>query len=97
MSRTRQDLAKAVAALGLTEDRAARAVDAFFTTILAALKRGERVSLTGFGTWEWKVRPARAARNPRTGETVQLPARKVLVFKASPKLKEHVNLKGPKA
>lgn len=93
MSRTRQDLARSVSELGITEDRAAQAVEAFFQRILKALENRERVSLTGFGSWEWRLRASREARNPRTGEKVLLPPRRVLVFKASPKLKKRVNLK----
>jgi nucleoid DNA-binding protein len=94
MSRNRQDLAKAVSGLGITEERASSAVDAFFERIREALAAGERVALTGFGVWEWKHRPAREARNPRTGEKVLLPARKALVFRPSQQLKRRVNLKG---
>lgn len=92
-SRTRTDLVKAVVKLGLTESRAQKAVDVFFETLLRSLQSGEKVSLSGFGVWEWRERPSRMARNPKTGAKVHLPARKRLVFRASPQLKKRVNLK----
>ena len=93
MSRTRNDLVRAVTRLGITESRSQEAVDLFFGTIRQALIEGGKVSLTGFGTWEWKERAAREARNPRTGEKIHVPPRRVLVFKPSPILKKRVNMK----
>jgi integration host factor subunit alpha len=78
--------------LGMTKDQAGIAVDTFFESILKALKDEKKVSITGFGSWEWKDRRSRQARNPKTGQVVELGERKALVFKPSPMLKK--KLKG---
>ena len=70
---------------------AARAVDAVFESITAALKASDTVSLLGFGTFSVKARAARAGRNPRTGETIEIAASKVPGFKAGKALKDAVN------
>jgi DNA-binding protein HU-beta len=75
----------------LTKADAARALDAFQAAVTEALKKGEKVTLVGFGTFESKKRPARTGRNPQTGAEVKIPARKVVSFKAGSKLKEAVN------
>ena len=67
------------------------AVVAFVDTIKEALKKGEKVQLIGFGTFESKKRPARVARNPRTGEEIKVEASKAPVFKASKALKDEMN------
>jgi DNA-binding protein HU-beta len=56
-------------------------IDATIDQIQAQVKRGERVALPGFGTFERRNRSARTARNPRTGEEIQVPATKVPAFK----------------
>ena len=76
---------------GLTKADAARALDATMESISEALKKGEKVSLVGFGTFATSERPAREGRNPRTGETVKIAARTAVTFKAGAKLKEAVN------
>jgi DNA-binding protein HU-beta len=82
-------------ATGMTKADAARAVDALFSTddgILAkALDRGDRVQITGFGTFEAKKRKARTGRNPRTGETIQIAASKTPSFRAGKGLKDAIN------
>ena len=82
-------------ATGMTKADAARAVDALFSTedgILAkALDRGDRVQITGFGTFEAKHRKARTGRNPRTGETIQIAASKTPSFRAGKGLKDAIN------
>jgi DNA-binding protein HU-beta len=70
---------------------ATRAVDAVFDSITSALKSGATVSLLGFGTFVVKARAARAGRNPRTGETIEIAASKVPGFKAGKALKDAVN------
>ena len=84
----RQDLIKSLNRLGLTKNQSAAATDAFFGAIVAGLRGGKKVSIVGFGTWEWKKREARQARNPKTGKTVRLETRKVLLFKPSAELKK---------
>ncbi|MBI2610245.1 HU family DNA-binding protein [Candidatus Giovannonibacteria bacterium] len=65
-------------------------VDFVFDSITEAMKRGEEVSIAGFGTFAVKQRKARQARNPRTGQTVNVPAMKVPKFRAGKGLKEAV-------
>jgi DNA-binding protein HU-beta len=76
---------------GLAKAEATKAVDAVFDSITTALKSGDTVSLLGFGTFVVKGRAARAGRNPRTGETIEIPASKVPGFKAGKALKDAVN------
>ena len=76
---------------GLTKADAARALDATMESVTEALKKGEKVSLVGFGTKEKRKREAREGRNPRTGETVKIAARTAVTFKAGSKLKDAVN------
>ena len=76
---------------GLQKSDAARAVDAVFESITGALKSADTVSLLGFGTFAVKARAARAGRNPRTGETIEIAASKVPGFKAGKALKDAVN------
>ncbi len=66
-------------------------VDAVVDAISTALVRGDKVSLTGFGTFEVRTRAARKARNPRTGETIEVKASKAPVFRAGKSLKDLVN------
>ena len=88
----RSELTDVVAvAAGLTKVDSARAVDAVINSISSALSRGDTVSLAGFGTFQVKQRDARAGRNPRTGETIQIKASKVPSFKAGKGLKDAVN------
>ena len=79
----------------MTKADAARAVEALFSTedgILAqALDNGDRVQITGFGTFEAKHRKARTGRNPRTGETIQIAASKTPSFRAGKGLKDAIN------
>ncbi|UCC23818.1 MAG: HU family DNA-binding protein [Gemmatimonadales bacterium] len=80
---------------GMTKADAARAVDAVFDTdggILAGvLAKGDRVQITGFGTFEAKQRKARTGRNPRTGETIHISASKTPSFRAGKGLKDAIN------
>ena len=82
----------------VSKAEAQRAVDAVFTTITDNLTRGEEVRLTGFGSFSVAQRAARAGRNPKTGETIQIKASKQPKFKAGSPLKDAVNArKGQKA
>ena len=67
------------------------AVNAVIDVITAALADGERVQLVGFGSFEVKTRAERLGRNPKTGESVAIPASKSPVFKAAKNLKDAVN------
>ena len=86
------ELVEAVAtATGLTKADSARAIDATFAAITGALAKGDKVPLVGFGTFGISKRAAREGRNPRTGETVKIAAKKAVTFKAGSALKESVN------
>lgn len=76
---------------GLTKKQAGEAFDAVFDSITGYLKRGERVTLPGFGSFSVSERAARTGRNPATGQTIQIPASKNARFKAGKDLKEAVN------
>lgn len=76
---------------GLSKADANRALEATFEVITKALKKGERVPVAGFGTFNVSKRKAREGRNPQTGETVKIPARKAVTFKAGTALKDAVN------
>lgn len=77
-------------ALDITKADAERAVDTVISTIVDALKAGGELSIAGFGTFVAKKRAARTARNPKTGEPVQVPATTVPKFKPAKNLKEVV-------
>ncbi len=89
---TKADLVEQIATnTGLTKKDTAEAVDEFLRAIKTALRSGRHIEIRGFGTFKVKERKARTARNPRTGEPVPLPARKVPVFKVSKELKNRIN------
>ena len=78
-------------AADLSKSSASRALDAAIDAITGTLKKGDPVSLVGFGTFSVKHRPARKGRNPRTGEEIDIRAANVPGFKAGKALKEAVN------
>ena len=75
---------------GLTKKDAERVLNASIDAITASLVKGEKVQISGFGTFEAKEREARIGRNPHTKEAIEIPATKVPVFKASKALKDNV-------
>ena len=75
----------------LTKKAAEAALDAFTSSVTGALKKGEKVQLVGFGTFEVRHRAARKGRNPQTKAEIKIPASKAPVFKAGKALKETVN------
>ncbi|MCB5945865.1 integration host factor subunit beta [Acidocella sp. KAb 2-4] len=79
----------------LTVAEVERIVSTLFDEMTAALARGERVELRGFGAFTVKARQARAGRNPRTGETVQVAQKAVPFFKAGKELRERINKPAP--
>ena len=88
------ELIAAIAAkTGETKKSAETALDAFVTSVEEALKKGEKVQLVGFGTFEVRERAARKGRNPQTKEEIRIPASKAPVFKAGKALKDLVNKK----
>jgi DNA-binding protein HU-beta len=87
-----QDLADAVAkAIGVDKAEAAKAVAAVLDTIRDSLKRGEKIAIGGFGSFETMHREARPGRNLKTGEVVEIPAGIVIKFKPVKGLKDAVN------
>jgi DNA-binding protein HU-beta len=70
---------------------AGRAVDGFVNATTKALKKGDRVALVGFGSFSVAKRAARTGRNPQTGKTIQIKAKKVAKFKAGAELAKAVN------
>ena len=73
-----------------TKVQAEKVVDTIFESITETLKKGEDVSIAGFGIFSAKMRAARTARNPRTGEPIEVPAMRVPKFRASKSLKDVV-------
>ncbi len=76
---------------GLTKADAARALEAVMTGVVKGLKEEGKVTLTGFVTFTAKQKEAKEGRNPRTGETVKIPARVAATIKAGSKLKDALN------
>lgn len=75
----------------MTKADAARVVDAFTEQVKKALKKGDTVSLVGFGTFSVRKRAARLGRNPRTNETIKIKASKVPAFKPGKAFKDALN------
>ena len=76
---------------GISKAAAKKALESFLGSVGGALKGGGRVSLVGFGSWSVSQRSAREGRNPRTGETIKIAAKKVVKFKAGAELSGMVN------
>ena len=77
--------------LDLNRRDAEKAVDVVFDTISDALAAGDKVVISGFGTFEVRTRVARTGRNPRTGDEISVPAQKTPAFKVGKILKDAVN------
>ena len=89
---TKQDLANVLAErVGLSKVNAIFIIDHVVDIITDTLADGEGISLRTLGTWTVNDAPARQARNPKTGETVALPARKAIKFKTAQSLKQRLN------
>ena len=78
--------------MGLNKREAKEMVEGFFDHISFALEQGENVKLSGFGNFQLRDKRQRPGRNPKTGEVIPIAARRVVVFHASQKLKEYVDL-----
>ncbi len=76
---------------GLTRNQTEIVVDTVFDSIKKALMSGQKIEIRGFGNFRLKTRNPRKARNPKTGESVDVPGKKVLYFKAGKALKEALN------
>jgi integration host factor subunit beta len=89
---TKADLVEAVAtATDLSRRSSEQVVTVFFDSIVESLCRGDKVELRGFGTFRLRHRRARIGRNPKTGESVQVPAKAVPFFKPGKELRRLVN------
>ncbi len=101
MTLTKQDLAKALTEqLNVGQDDgkavAKKLVEDFFEEIRCALEKGENVKLSSFGNFELRDKASRPGRNPKTGESVPVSARRVVVFKPGQKLRKRVEKAIPK-
>lgn len=76
--------------LGGTKVQAEEVVDTVIDSVISSLKKGGEVSIAGLGIFSTKIRPARQARNPRTGEPISVPAMRVPKFRAAKALKDAV-------
>ena len=92
LSMNKLELVSAIAEqANLTKKDAEAALKAFVDSVEGSLKKGEKVQLVGFGTFEVRERAARVGRNPQTGAEMKIDAAKVLTFKAGKALKELIN------
>jgi len=88
---TKAELVSAVASkAGITKKEADAAIKAAVEAITEALKNGERVAIPGFGIFTVRERSARKGRNPRTGDVIEIKARKVVVFRPGKQLRDSV-------
>ena len=88
----KSDLIDAMAAdAGITKAAAKKALESFLGNVEGSLKGDNRVSLVGFGSWSVSSRAAREGRNPQTGKTIKIAAKKVVKFKAGSELSSSVN------
>jgi integration host factor subunit beta len=89
---TKADLVEDVAkAAELTKKDAERLVEIVFESIIETLNKGEKIELRGFGSFRVRERGARRGRNPKTGDPVNIPAKRVPYFKPGKELKELIN------
>ncbi len=77
--------------LNIPKQEAEVGVNLFFDTIKDAIIKGDEIEVRGFGSFRFRNRPSRSGRNPRTGDPVKVPSKKVLYFKPSKLLKELIN------
>ncbi len=83
-------IGKMASSAKVSKASAGKALDAFIDGVKESLKKEEKVTLVGFGTFSVSVRQARKGRNPRTGNEIQIPARKVPKFTAGKSFKEEI-------
>lgn len=89
---TKADLVERVAKeADMTKKDAEQLVEIVFDTIISTLNKGEKIELRGFGSFRLRERDARKGRNPKTGDPVNIPAKRVAYFKPGKELKELVN------
>ena len=93
---TKADLIEGLAnKLGMGKGEAERAVNMVLDDIINALKQGERVNISGFGTFSVSSRQARTGRNPKTGESIEISASRSAKFKSGKQLKDSLNVSEP--
>ena len=88
----KKELIESIAgAADISKAAAEKALNATLTAVADALKKGEKVTLVGFGTFSVAKREARTGRNPQTGKSIKIPAKNVAKFKAGSKLSDAIN------
>jgi DNA-binding protein HU-beta len=88
----KSELIEAMAAeAGISKAAAGKALSGMMDAVKSTLKKGGKVSLVGFGSWDVSKRAARNGRNPQTGQTIKIAAKNVVKFKAGSELKNAVN------
>lgn len=92
MALTKADLVDAIhERIGFSKKEAVDMVELIFDTMKDALEKGDKIKISGFGNFLIREKPSRAGRNPQTGSTIQISARRVLTFKPSQVLRTEVN------
>jgi DNA-binding protein HU-beta len=76
---------------GLSKSKTNEVIDAFVESVTDSLKKGEKVTLVNFGTFNISERDSRSGRNPKTGETIEIPAKRVARFKVGSGLAKNIN------
>src|SRR5687768_11672689 len=95
---TKAELVDAVAKVSdLTRKHSEVIVDAVFTSIIDALQKGDKIELRGFGSFRIRRRDSRTGRNPKTGDKVDVPAKRIPYFKPGKELRELLNQEGEAA
>jgi DNA-binding protein HU-beta len=88
----KKELIESIAgAADISKAAAEKALNGTLAAIAESLNKGDKVTLVGFGTFSVSKRDARQGRNPQTGKTIKIPAKKVVKFKAGSKLSEAIN------
>lgn len=86
---TKKDIIESIASkAGLQKRQASNALEGFIDSVSGALKKGDKVQLVGFGTFEVRKRAARQGRNPQTGAAIKIPASKNVAFRTGKALKD---------
>lgn len=95
---TKADLIEEVSnAINVTRKDSEAVIETIFESIIESLCQGDKVEIRGFGSFRIRQRESRTGRNPKTGEKVEVPARKIPYFKPSKDLKDNLNPSGAKA
>lgn len=87
---TKAELAKQLSTLGLSTRYSQTVLDFIVQEIVSCLENGEVIHLVGFGTFRYKIRQARRGRNPKTGDQVNVPDKKIIQFKPGNQLKARI-------